>query len=151
MTLLPIVNTSIVSCNFPDNLKMAEVSPLFKKEDKMNKEKFRPVSVLPATSKQFECIMFDQLTDYFKPILSAFLAAYHKGYSTQHVLTKAIEDVKYSLDNGEHVGWVLMDLSKAFDALPHMLMIAKMRLYGASETACRLIINYLTFFQTTKG
>jgi hypothetical protein len=59
----------------------------------------------------------------------------------------AIEDVKYSLDNGEHVGWVLKDLSKVFDALPHWLMIAKMRAYGASETACRLIIKYLTFRQ----
>ncbi len=36
-TLLPIVNQSIASCNFPIDLRMAEVSPIFKKDDRMNK------------------------------------------------------------------------------------------------------------------
>ena len=84
------------------------------------------------------------MTQYFKDILSSFLSAYRKGYSTQHVLIKALEDVKKSLDNGEHVGWVLMDLSKAFDALPHGLMIAKLRAYGVSENACAFIASYLS-------
>ncbi len=103
-TLLPIVKQSIASCNFPSDLKMAEVSPIFKKDDRKNKEKYRSISILPASSKAFECIIFDQLTNYFNNILSTFLAAYHKGYNTQHVLIKAIEYVKCSLDNGEHVG-----------------------------------------------
>ncbi len=107
MSMLPIVNSSISMCSFPSNLKKAEISPVFKKDDRMNKEKFRPVSVLPAMSKPFECIMFDQLNVYFNNILSSFLAAYHKGYSTQHVLLRAIEDVKYSLDKNQHVAWVL--------------------------------------------
>ncbi len=123
---------------------MAEVFPIFKKDDKMNKEKYCPISILPASSKPFECIIFDQLTNYFTNILSTFLATYHKGYSTQDVLIKAIEDVKCSLDNGEHVGWVLMILSKAFDALPHGLMIAKLRAYGISESAYKFISSYLS-------
>ncbi len=103
-TLLPITNQSIASSNFPSDLNTAEMSPIFKKNDKMNKEKYCPISILPASSKAFECIIFDQLTNYFNNILSTFLAAYHKGYNTQHVLIKAIEYVKCSLDNGEHVG-----------------------------------------------
>ncbi len=120
------------------------MSPIFKKDDRMNKEKYHPISILPASSKPFECIIFDQLTTYFNNILSTYLAAYHKGYSTQHVLIKTIEDLKCSLDNGEHVGWVLMDLSKAFDALPRVLMIAKLRAYGISESACKFISSYLS-------
>ncbi len=42
-------------------------------------------------------------------------------YSTQHVLLHAIEEWKVALDKGQHVGVVLMDLSKAFDAIPHGL------------------------------
>ncbi len=88
--LLPIVNQSIASCNFPSDLKMAQVSPIFKKDDRMDKEKYRPISILPPSSKPFECIIFDQLTSYFNNILSTFLAVYRKGYSIQHVLIKAI-------------------------------------------------------------
>ncbi len=144
LSMLPIVNLSISTSIFPCELKKAEISPVFKKDDRMNKEKFRPVSVLPAVSKPFECIMFDQLNVHFQNILSSFLAAYRKGYSTQHVLLKAIEDVKHSLDKNEHVAWVLMDLSKAFDALPHGLLISKLRAYGLSESACLFVSSYLS-------
>ena len=36
-----------------------------------------------------------------------------------------------------------MDLSRAFDKMPHALLIAKLHAYGLSEDACNLIINYL--------
>ncbi len=61
-----------------------------------------------------------------------------------HVLIKAIEDVKCSLDNGEHVEWVLMDLSKAFVVLPYGVMLAKLRAYDISESACKFISSYLS-------
>ncbi len=97
----------------------------------MNKEKYRPVSVLPYVSKpHHEYIMFDQITDYFGAILAPNLSAYRKGYNA-YVLMRAIEDCKQSLDKNKYVGWVLMDLSKAFDALPHCLMLAKLHAYMA--------------------
>ncbi len=37
-----------------------------------------------------------------------------------------------------------MDLSKAFDALPHGIMIAKLRAYGISESVCKFISSYLS-------
>ncbi len=87
--LLPILNQSIASCNFPSDLKMAEVSPIFKKDDRMNKEKYHPISILPARSKPFECIILDQLTNDFNNILSTFFASYHKGYSTHACFNKS--------------------------------------------------------------
>ncbi len=142
-SLLPIVNMSM-ECNvFPQDLKHAEISPLFKKEDKMNKEKYRPVSVLVCQSKLFESIMMDQLMDFFRHKLSEFLSAYRKGYSTQHVLLRALEDWKMAIDDGNYVGCVLMDLSKAFDAIPHGLLIAKLNAYGMSINACEMIRSYL--------
>ncbi len=143
-TLLPIVNNSLTLSVFPNDLKHAEISPIFKKDDNMNKKNFRPVSVLVCQSKLFESFMSDQLMNFFVLKLSHFLAAYRKGYSTQHVLMKAVEDWKLALDNKEHVGCVLMDLSKAFDALPHCLLLAKLRAYGVSKSACLLILNYLS-------
>ena len=47
------------------------------------------------------------------------------------------------LDNGEFVGCISMDLSKAFDCLPHSLIICKLYAYVVSASACKLIASYL--------
>ena len=55
-----------------------------------------------------------------------------KGYSTNHVFIRFIENWKISLDKNLFTGAVLMDLSKAFDSIPHDLLIAKLHAYGLS-------------------
>ena len=64
-------------------------------------------------------------------------------YGCNHVLLKLVEDWKYAIDRGEHVGAILMGLSKAFDCLPHRLLLSKLHAYGVSLDACSLIRNYL--------
>jgi hypothetical protein len=143
-TLLPIINSCLVNSIFPNDLKYAEVTPVFKKNDSMCKKNYRPVSVLVCQSKLFEKFMSDQLLEHFENKLSPYLAAYRKGYGTQHVLVRAVEHWKKALDRGEHVGIVLMDLSKAFDALPHALLIAKLKAYNVSDSACQMVKSYLS-------
>ena len=64
-------------------------------------------------------------------------------YSTQHSLIRLIEEWKAALDNGKCVGAVLMDLSKAFDCLPHDLLIAKLVAYGLDRDSACLVADYL--------
>ena len=52
----------LLSKNFPENLKLGDVTPIFKKEDKTFVENYRPVSVLPTISKIFEQITKKQIT-----------------------------------------------------------------------------------------
>ncbi len=125
-TLLPILNNAIEHNVFPTDLKYAEVTPLFKKDDKMNKEKYRAISVLVCQSKVFEGIMVDQRMQFMNGKLSDLLSAYRNDYCTQHVLLHAIEEWKVALDNGQHVGVVLMVLSKAFDAIPLGFLLTKL-------------------------
>jgi hypothetical protein len=80
--LLPIVNNAFVYNVFPSDLKHADVSPLLKTHDKMNEEKYRPVSVLVCHLKVFNNLMLDQLMEYMKGKLSDLLSAYRKGYPT---------------------------------------------------------------------
>ena len=54
-----------------------------------------------------------------------------------------IEDWKSSLDNGNNVGTIAVDLSKAFDSLPHGLLVAKLFAYGVTLPACKLLCSYL--------
>ena len=53
-TLRNLFNECLITGNFPDNLKLADITPVFQKKDSVNKENYRPVSVLPSISKIFE-------------------------------------------------------------------------------------------------
>ena len=98
---------------------------------------------MAVVSKVFERILSDQLMAYFISILSRSLSAYKAGFNCQHVILLLTEFWRQSLDKGDCVGTVARDLSKAFDSMPHGLLIAKLSAYGVSKQACNLIINYL--------
>ena len=68
-SLTECINYSLSGGFFPDELKLADVIPVFKKGDPMDKKNYRPISILPALSKVFERLMYNQLSDYFEPIL----------------------------------------------------------------------------------
>ena len=65
---------------FPDELKQADIKPIYKKESRNEKENYRPVSILPNLSKIFERCMYDQLEDYFEKLLSKCQC----GFRTSH-------------------------------------------------------------------
>ena len=129
---------------FPSELKLADISPIFKKLETIHKENYRPVSVLPVVSKIFERIIDKQTNTYMEKYLSPYLCGYRKGYSCQHALLVMIEKWKTSLDKGGYAGGVLMDLSKAFDTINHKLLIAKLHAYGFSMESLEIIYDYLS-------
>ena len=87
--------------------------------------------------------MNDQLFGYFLDKFHEFLSAFRKRYSCQSLLLKAVDDWKYALDQNLKTGVVFMDLSKAFDCLPHSLLIAKLHAYGVDWSACEFLADYL--------
>ena len=65
---------------------------------------------------------------------SPFISAYRKSYNTQHVIIRLLEEWRENLDKNYVVGAVLMDLSKAFDCVPHDLLLEKFAAYGLDES-----------------
>ena len=90
--LTNIWNEEIIGFNsFPIDLKVADVTPIFKKGDSTERKNYRPVSVLPTVSKIFERIMHAQIKNYIDDSLSPHLCGYRKGYNTQTALLSLIE------------------------------------------------------------
>ena len=139
-----IVNRSIKDNYFPTDLKLAEVCAIFKKHDRLLSENYRPVSLLRILSKVFERVYTDQITAYFDKIFTPFLSAYRKGFGCHDLLLRLIEQWKDYLDDNLYVGALLIDLSKAFDCLPHQLLVCKLRAYGFTEGSCKLMSSYLS-------
>lgn len=91
-----------------------------------------------------EIILSNQLSEYSKDILSDFISTYRKNYSCENTLLRLIGDLRASLDNKEVVAVILLDLSKAFDCVPHCLLLAKLKAYGVAKPGFALMRNYLT-------
>ena len=136
------INEGISTARFPDILKNAEVKPVFKKKSRIDKENYRPVSILPVISKIFERLIFNQLL--FEPVFSKYQCRFRKGHSAQHCLLTMIEKWKKCLDKNGACRALLPDLSKAFDCLPHSLLIAKLHAYGFDKTSTEYLKDYLS-------
>ena len=137
-------NKSIKEGIFPNSLKLADITPAHKKDDKSDKENYRPISVLPTPSKIFEKIIYEDIYNYMNDKLSPCLCGFRKGYSSQYCLILMLERWKEALDNKNLAGAILTDLSKAFDCLNHNLLIAKLEAYGFSRLSLALVSSYLT-------
>ena len=103
-TLQQFFNQALTTGEFPSNLKNADVTPVFKKNNPLNKESYRPVSVLPIISKEFEKFMQNQINVHIKSFLSPYLCGYRKGFNSQHALISLIERWRKSLDNKGYGG-----------------------------------------------
>ena len=138
------INRSFESCKFPDRLKLAEITPINKTGDFQDISDYRPISILPTVSKLYEKAMHIQLNAFLNTRFSKLLCGFRKGHSTQHALFRLLSSWQQSLDKGNIVGTVLMDLSKAYDCLPHDFLIAKLAAYGVDSKSLSLLLDYLT-------
>ena len=139
-----LFNYRIDKGEFPNDLKHADIVSVYKKNNKCEKENYRPISILSNLSKIYEKLMYNQLYDYFDNILLPTQCGFRKGYSAQHCLLVMIEKIKETIDKGNEFGALLTDLSKAFDCINNPLLIAKLYNYGVSTLSINMIFSYLS-------
>ena len=114
-----IIDFSFENSCFQDELKLAEVSPIFKNKDDLHKENDRPVSILSHASKVLEKIMYIQIATLMEDILSKLLTGFRKSHSPQHCLMSMLQIWKNTLHKGGYVSAIFINLSKAFETLNH--------------------------------
>ena len=132
-----IINNDVSNDVFSDSAKLASVRSIYKKVDRNEIKKYRPVSILNCFSSIYEKFLKEQLIPLVNRSLSELMPAYRSGYSTNHALIRLIENRRHALDNK------LCTFSKAFDCIPHHLLIAKLHAYGLDFDTVTFLYNYL--------
>ena len=146
LPLLHIYQLSFQNGIFPDELKLAKVVPIFKKEDESKLTNYRPISLLSVFSKILERLMANRLVDFIEKysILSEEQFGFRKGRSTYMAVINFLKKVQSSIENKEHCIGIYIDLSKAFDTVNHEILLDKLRHYGIRGTVHSWFKSYLS-------
>ena len=140
-----VLNLSISNGIFTDILKIANVIPLYKKDDPMIFSNYRPVSLLCTLSKILEKAMYDRVNDFLNEfdIIFKYQFGFRRGYSTYLALTVLMDKLTKSMENGDYVVGVFLDFSKAFDMVNHKILLSKLYHYGIRDVALKWFQSYL--------
>ena len=141
-----LFNLSIVKGIFPDDLKIAKVTPIYKADNSSNVSNYRPISVLPCFSKMLEGRMYNRLQKYSKDqnILYDKQFGFETGHSTDHANAQLVDQIYEAFEKNEYTSGVFIDLPKAFDTVDHSVLLRKLELYGITGRNYAWIKNYLS-------
>ena len=143
-----LFNISIATATFPANWKKATIRPLAKTKVMTQPSDTRPIAHLPELSKVLERLVRNQLQGYLEvnqpyPFIYPRQAGFRPGHSTQTALLGIFDDIRHAIDDRMLTFLILFDFSKAFDYIPHTLLLAKLRSVGFTAYALRWFFAYL--------
>nr|XP_006811856.1 PREDICTED: RNA-directed DNA polymerase from mobile element jockey-like [Saccoglossus kowalevskii] len=143
--LAHIINLSITTGIFPDLLKIAKITPIYKKGSPLEISNYRPISLLPILSKIIESVVKSQLLAYLDKfnILLPTQYGFRKHYNTKLALVDLITDITDKMDAGYITFGIFIDLKKAFDTIDHHILLQKLEHYGIRGLPLKWFHSYL--------
>ena len=132
LTLL--INQTLCTGIFPNDLKISRIRPLFKQGSSSLFSNYRPISLLSSLSKIYEYVVFEQLLLYMENngLFYNDQFGIRPGHSTELASVRFVDTLVQQIDNFNIPISILIDLSKAFDTLDHNIMLSKLRHYGVT-------------------
>ena len=135
------VNECINKNTFPNILKTAHVTPVYKKGDRLEPENYRPISVTPTLAKIFERLL-EQLTRHLtlNGLTNKNQFGFQKQKSCLDTIISLTEKINQCVDETEIVVTLFLDLAKAFNSISIDVFMNKIKRYGIGENA-RILLN----------
>lgn len=144
--LTKCINKCLCEGIFPDSLKTAKVTPIYKSGSKTDPGNYRPISVLSVFSKIFEKVLYNRLDKYLTSI--DFLYKKQYGFRAKSNTLSATIDlvtkIKVKIDEKQIVLGVFIDLKKAFDTVSHKILLKKLQNIGVVGRALQIFKSYLS-------
>ena len=130
----------------PKDWTDANVTPIFKKGERQSAENYRPVSLTSVPLKCVEHIVCHQMHKHFDKhhVLTNRNHGFRKGYSCETQLTITVDELCRNIDKGHQTDVAILDFSKAFDKVPHDLLLHKLNCYGIRGSLHSWIKAFLT-------
>ena len=123
---------SLSTGDIPSQWKMAYVTPIHKSGRKSDPQNYRPVSLTSIICKILEHILTSHIMKHLEinDILLPSQFGFRAGHSCEAQLLIATDDFAKALNNRQQVDIGILDLSKAFDRVPHARLLRKLHFYG---------------------
>ena len=143
--LAKIINSSFMTGNVPDQLKIAKIIPIYKDSGRKDFQNYRPISILPSISKIFERLVYNRLFCYIKKadLLSNSQYGFREGCSTYMALLDFYDQISKHIENKLYSVGVFIDLKKAFDTIDHKILLEKLYHYGIRGISHKWFESYL--------
>ena len=140
-----IINSMLVTKQYPDFWKRAQITPLPKNSCPTMHKDFRPVSLLHHLGKVCEQVIVDKLKFCVKQLIGSDQYAYRPSVGTLDAILQLIDDITSDLDlaHNNYVQLGCVDFSKAFDRLQPSVVLSKMKNYGVNENILDILADFL--------
>jgi hypothetical protein len=143
--LYHVIKQSIAQRCFPTTWKIGKVSCLHKKGKSSDCHNYRPITLLSVASKVLERVILSQINNHIDSnnLMSNHQWGFRSGRSTESILLHIVEKWNKALDEGKIIGVLFIDFKKAFDSVPHGLLMKKLQAMGISGSLYSILEDYL--------
>ena len=143
--LCQIFNKSLEDGQLPEDWKIANITPIYKKGKKSDPANYRPVSLTSCPCKVMELLLRERIMKHLNDndLLTDSQFGFRSGRSCSLQLLEIVDKWLNSMDRNIATDVAFLDFSKAFDSVPHKRLLTKLRAYGINRQTHKWLENFL--------